>query len=134
MKIEATCECVRISQVPEIGGNTADSFRLKIHSALTDAHKFIEIDLGRTQYLDSTGLGALISLWKVVRPRNGAVRLLNPNSKIQTILSLTHLNRVFEVKAAQGTWPAGNFPRVFGSDLPGSFHPTSERQSLIDYL
>ena len=117
VKIEATSECLRISQIPEIGGYTAAFFCDQIRSALTDVHQFIEIDLGRTQYMDSVGLGALISLWKVVRPRNGAVRLLNPNSKVQTILSLTRLNRVFEVKETEvkvGPESVSASPRLCG--------------------
>ena len=99
VKIETQSDCLRISEVPELSGHTAELFKNQVHAALTDAHKFIEIDLGATQYLDSSGLGALISLLKVVRSRNGGVRLLNPNQNVQTILSLTRLHRVFEVRS-----------------------------------
>ena len=100
MKIETQSDRLRISEVPELSGHTAALFRNQVHSALTEVHKFIDIDLCDTQYLDSAGLGALISLLKTVRSRNGGVRLLNPSQNVRTILSLTRLHRVFEVKSA----------------------------------
>jgi anti-sigma B factor antagonist len=48
-------------------------------------------------FLDSCGLGALISLHKTACTRNGAVRLLNPTPPVQQILELTRLHRVFEI-------------------------------------
>jgi len=113
VKIETLSDRLRVCEVAEISGHTADSFRNQVRSALTDTHKVVEIDLGDTQYLDSTGLGALISLLNTVRPRNGAVRLLNPNQNVQTILNLTRLHRVFEVHCARSQASASEDSRGF---------------------
>jgi len=48
-------------------------------------------------FLDSSGLGTLISLHKTLRARNGTVRLLKPAPNVQQILELTRLHRVFEI-------------------------------------
>jgi len=64
---------------------------------LADRLKNIEIDLSQTMFLDSCGLGALISLHKTACTRSGAVRLLNTTPPVQQILELTRLHRVFEI-------------------------------------
>jgi anti-sigma B factor antagonist len=64
---------------------------------LTQAHKYIESDLSQTMFLDSCGLGALISLHKTTCSRNGLVRLINPTPPVQQILELTRMHRIFEL-------------------------------------
>ena len=59
----------------------------------------IEIDLSETAFVDSCGVGALVSLFKTARSHNGGVtvRLLNPTRPVEQIFELTRLHRVFEI-------------------------------------
>jgi len=75
----------------------ANAFRDQVRGSLADKLKNIDIDLSQTMFLDSCGLGALISLHKTACTRSGAVRLLNPTPPVQQILELTRLHRVFEI-------------------------------------
>jgi len=68
-----------------------------VRGSLADRLKNIDIDLSQTMFLDSCGLGALISLHKTACTRSGAVRLLNPTPPVQQILELTRLHRIFEI-------------------------------------
>ena len=97
MDIKISRESLIVSNIPEIVAGNARAFKERILALLTDSHKTIEIDLAQTTFIDSTGLGVLISLDKAVRPRKGVVRLLNPTSSVLTVLELTRLHRVFEV-------------------------------------
>jgi len=97
MDIKISRDLLGISGMPEIVASNARAFKERILAVLTDSHKAIEIDLAQTTFIDSTGLGVLISLDKAVRPRKGVVRLLNPSSSVLTVLELTRLHRVFEV-------------------------------------
>ena len=97
MDIQIRLDSLVISRIPEIVASNSRAFKETILATLNPSHRIIEIDLSTTTLVDSTGLGALISLDKAVRARQGVVRLMNPSRSVQTILELTRLHRVFEV-------------------------------------
>ena len=57
------------------------------------------LDLSRVMFIDSTGLGALVSVLKRAREKGGHVTLLNPNREIDRVLQITGLDRVFRVRS-----------------------------------
>ena len=57
------------------------------------------VDLGHVDFMDSSGLGALVVALKRAREQGGWVTLLNPNREIDRILQATGLNRVFRVSS-----------------------------------
>ncbi|MFN7138685.1 MAG: STAS domain-containing protein [Limisphaerales bacterium] len=97
MKVQNNGDTINITGIKELGASNANSFRDQVRASMTDAHKFIEIDLSQTMFLDSCGLGALISLHKATCSRSGMVRLLNPTPPVQQILELTRMHRIFEI-------------------------------------
>jgi anti-sigma B factor antagonist len=97
MKVEAQGETLNVSGIKELGAANSQLFRDQVKTALGDIHKNIEIDLSETMFVDSCGLGALISLHKTTCNRNGTVRLLNPTPPVQQILELTRMHRIFEI-------------------------------------
>jgi len=97
MKTQIHGDTLHISGIRELGTANSDTFRDQARAALTQAQKNIEIDLSQTLFLDSCGLGALISLHKTTCSRNGMVRLLRPTPAVQQILELTRMNRLFEI-------------------------------------
>ena len=56
--------------------------------------KFV-IDFARTTYIDSAGLGVLVSLYKKVRDQGGELRLANLNDDLQRLFELTKLETLF---------------------------------------
>ena len=97
MKIQVERETLRISEVKELGAANADEFRDQARASLTHDLKAVDIDLSQTTFLDSCGLGALISLHKTMRERSGVVRLMHPSPGVLQILELTRMQRVFEI-------------------------------------
>ena len=97
MKSQIDGDTLTITGMKELGASNANSFRDQARAALTDTQKIIEIDLSQTMFVDSCGLGALISLHKLACTRNGQVRLLNPTPPVQQILELTRMHRIFEI-------------------------------------
>ncbi len=55
------------------------------------------IDLNLVSYLDSTGVGFLISLLKIMRQRQGKLVLSNLNKKIKKVIKLTRLDDIIEI-------------------------------------
>ncbi len=58
--------------------------------------KFL-IDFDRTGYIDSSGLGVLVSLSKKIREQGGELRLANLNEDLRTLFELTKLDTLFQI-------------------------------------
>lgn len=88
-----------VSGLQELVAANATQMRDAIRAALPPTCVQLDLDLSTLTFLDSSGLGTLISLHKTLRSRNGAVRLLKPAPNVRQILELTRLHRVFEITA-----------------------------------
>ena len=97
IRLEVQGDTLTIGGIEELSAANATSFRDQIRGAMAGSLRNIEIDLSRAIFLDSCGLGALISLHKTACSRQGSVRLLNPASPVQQILELTRMHRIFEI-------------------------------------
>jgi anti-sigma B factor antagonist len=106
MKIQNQGETLRVSGVKELGAANSNAFRDWVRSNLVPGHRNLEIDLSETTFLDSCGLGALISLQKAAQCRQGSVRLLNPQPQVDQILTLTRMHYIFDIVRAQPPQPA----------------------------
>ena len=60
------------------------------------ARKFL-IDFARTGYIDSSGLGVLVSLSKKIREQGGELRLASLNDDLKTLFELTKLDTLFQI-------------------------------------
>jgi len=97
MKSQQHGDVLAIAGIKELAAANSNSFRDQVRASLGESTKTIEIDLSQTMFVDSCGLGALISLHKTMCSRNGMVRLLNPTPPVQQILELTRMHRIFEI-------------------------------------
>jgi anti-sigma B factor antagonist len=98
MKVHIQGDTLNIAGVKELGAANSQAFRDQVRAALTDKQKNIEIDLSQTMFIDSCGLGALISLHKTTCSRNGVVRLRNATPPVEQILELTRMHRIFDIQ------------------------------------
>ena len=58
--------------------------------------KFL-VDFTRTGYIDSSGLGVLVSLSKKIREMGGELRLSSLNEDLRTLFELTKLDTLFQI-------------------------------------
>ena len=86
-----------VTGMHELTAGNAAQIRDKIRAALPAACVCLDLDLSTLTFMDSSGLGALISLHKTLRSRNGKVRLLRPTASVLQILELIQLHLVFEI-------------------------------------
>ena len=64
---------------------------------LSSGNRHFVLNLEGLDYIDSSGLGQLISIWKSVRNKGGYMTLLNPNKRVRQLFAITRLNTVFEI-------------------------------------
>jgi anti-sigma B factor antagonist len=100
MNIQILKQTLSITGLSELSAANAVAFRDQTRAALTDQIKTLDVDMSLTRFVDSSGLGALISVHKTLVSRGGTVRILNPTPTAQQILELTRLHRVFEIVKA----------------------------------
>ena len=72
----------------------APALRQELHDLVDGGSNRLVVDLSGTDFIDSSGLGALISGLKVARQAGGDLRIAAPTDQVETVLSLTNLNRV----------------------------------------
>lgn len=87
--------------VVEIEGQLIVSNRQELKQRVLDeaeagARKVL-VDFARTGYIDSAGLGVLVSLAKRLRELGGDIRLANLNDDLQTLFELTKLDTLFQI-------------------------------------
>ena len=58
----------------------------------------ILLNLGDVTYIDSSGIGELVSAFTTVRNQGGELKLLNLTKKVHDLLQITKLYTVFDVK------------------------------------
>jgi anti-sigma B factor antagonist len=78
-------------------GEGSVALRTAIRRLLGEGKKKILLNLGSVGYVDSSGIGELVSSFTAVNKENGSLKLLNLTQKIQDLLAITKLLTVFDV-------------------------------------
>jgi anti-sigma B factor antagonist len=78
-------------------GDGSALLRDLIHENCNHGHKKLLFNLAAISYLDSTGLGELVSGYRFVKSNGGELKLLNLNKKITDLLQVTKLYTVFDI-------------------------------------
>jgi anti-sigma B factor antagonist len=68
-----------------------------IRENLARGRKKIVLNLAGIVYIDSTGLGELVSGYRLIKSEGGEIKLLNLNKKVTDLLQITRLYTVFDI-------------------------------------
>ena len=77
-------------------GEDGNLLKDKLQSLLHQNKKNILFNLAQVSYVDSAGLGAIVSAYTTVTREGGTLKLANVTKKLQDLLSITKLLTVFE--------------------------------------
>jgi anti-sigma B factor antagonist len=69
-----------------------------VRNLVGQGNKKILLNLGDVNYIDSSGIGELVSAFTSVRNQGGELKLLNLTKKVHDLLQITKLYTVFDVK------------------------------------
>ncbi len=78
-------------------GEGSVALRTTVRRLLGEGKKNILLNLGQVGYVDSSGIGELVSSFTSVNKEGGTLKLLNLTQKIQDLLAITKLLTVFDV-------------------------------------
>jgi anti-sigma B factor antagonist len=79
---------------------TAPKLRQAVADRITTGDRLIIVDLSVTEFVDSSGLGALVSCLKSARQAGGDLRLVAPTDQVSMVLRMTNLDRILQPRAS----------------------------------
>jgi len=78
-------------------GEESAALRNLVCDLLAKGHRKILLNLGDVNYIDSSGLGSLVSAFTSVRKQQGDLKLLNLTNKVHDVLQIAKLYTVFDI-------------------------------------
>ncbi len=78
-------------------GEGSSVFRETLRDLVVKGQKKVLLNLGDVSYIDSSGIGELVSGFTSVTNQGGQLKLLNLNKRVKDLLQITKLYTVFEV-------------------------------------
>jgi anti-sigma B factor antagonist len=79
-------------------GDETGQLRDTVRQLITQGKKKIVLNLANVDYIDSSGVGELVSSFTTVRNAGGELKLLALTKKVQDVLYVTKLYTVFDIK------------------------------------
>ncbi|WP_322742422.1 STAS domain-containing protein [Gloeocapsopsis crepidinum] len=84
-----------------LDGIKGNQFRREVSDIVAAGADIVLIDLQNVSFIDSSGLGALVSAMKTVRSAGGKLFICSVNDQVKMLFELTKMDRVFEIFANQ---------------------------------
>jgi len=82
-----------------IGSPDSQQILQTVNEHLGDAVRFCAVDLSAVRFINSTGIGVLVSMLTKFRNQGGDMVLINPSEQLQKLLLITKLNTIFTIAA-----------------------------------
>ena len=84
-------------------GDGTKLLRKLIRDTLAAGKKRILLNMAEVFYIDSSGLGELVSAYAAVKNSGGQLKLLNLKSRVQDLMQLTRLHMIFDIYTDEKT-------------------------------
>lgn len=91
-------ECISILPIGEIDIHTSPMFKDEVNRIIDKKIINIVINCSSLDYIDSTGLGALIAILKRVKEKNLNLKIINLKPNIYKLFDITGLDKIFNIE------------------------------------
>jgi len=81
--------------------SSGSALKEQIKSLFEEEKNSVHLNLSQVEFINSSGLGALVSIMKEVRLRKGRLTLSDLASYVQEIFDITQLSHIFEIFGTQ---------------------------------
>src|ERR1700730_9707408 len=99
-------------------GEESTGLRDLTRNLVKEGIKKILLNLRNVDYIDSSGLGELVSAFTSMRSQGGDLKLLNLTKRVRTLLQITKLLTVFDITDDEATSVKSFSPAIWPSSLP----------------
>lgn len=83
-------------QAEHLDASAADEFK-RVMQPLVDANRKVVFDMSPLQFVDSAGLGAILSCMRKLNAAEGDLKLCGLSKPVRAIFEISRLHRVFEI-------------------------------------
>ena len=73
------------------------TFRIQINKLIEEGNRNFIFNFSQCDFIDSTGLGALVSIYKKCVEKGGSIKLKTLKPDVEKLFKLTRLDKVFEI-------------------------------------
>jgi anti-sigma B factor antagonist len=80
---------------------TSTEFKARVADLINQGNNFFLLNLSEVPFVDSSGLGALISILKTLMQNNGEIVLCELNIPVLNLFKLTRMDSVFKIYASE---------------------------------
>jgi len=101
-------------------GEGSAGLRDLLRDLVREGIKKILLNLRNVDYIDSSGLGELVSAFTSMRSQGGELKLLNLTKRVRALLQITKLLTVFDITDDEATSVKSFSPAIWPSSLPES--------------
>ncbi len=84
-----------------IDASTSTAFKAGISDFILKGEKFLLLNLDKVEFVDSSGLGSLISILKTLASAKGNMAMCRVNSSILNLFSVTRMDKVFFIAKSE---------------------------------
>lgn len=82
--------------VDELDASNAQEFKRDL-APILQANSKLVFDLGRLRFVDSSGLGAMLSCLRQVTAKGGDLKLCSMSKQVRALFELVRMHRIFEI-------------------------------------
>ena len=75
----------------------AQSTKTELQSLADAAGQRVLLNMKNVDFIDSSGLGLVVSVFRRLREHNGELAISGPSAQVRTIFELTRLHRIFDI-------------------------------------
>lgn len=79
-----------------LDASNTDEFKTAMQPVL-DEHKMVLLDIGELQFVDSSGLGAILSCLRKLTTKEGDLKLCNMTKQVRLLFELVRMHRIIDV-------------------------------------
>lgn len=80
-----------------LDAHNSDELKIEMNRLFESGTKDLLVDLKEVRFVDSSGLGVLISGYKNASTRQGSIKLCSLQAQVKSMFELTRLHRVFDI-------------------------------------
>lgn len=90
-------DILKVSIEGEVDVYTSINLKKELNDLVKAGRKDLIIDLSNVKYMDSSGLGVLVALLKLLKSEQGSLKLVALPLKVRKIFDLTRLTKFFDI-------------------------------------
>ena len=85
-----------VIKAERLDANNANTFKRAMEPVLADAREAV-LDMGSIRFMDSSGLGALLSCLRRLTASGGALKLCALQKPVRSVMEMVRMHRVFDI-------------------------------------